>query len=359
MGLQTIRRKLLAAIGLISIITGFITSCTALTKQSSEQQNSQTASQLPISSPSSDSKADVLIQEGDKFFENDKLIEARLAYQKAAEINPTNAEAFAKLGKTLFFINKFDEAITAYQKAIKLNSKDIEAHNMLSSLLRIKGKRSEAIAVTKKVVQTDPDAVESHRLLGLLLAYEDNLTEASKACNRAIQIKPDYSQGHNCLGIILTSQGNLDKAISAHQKSIKLFINELDEPNQLDSEARRLPLAIVYYHLSLAFAAQDKRDEAVDTYNMALKISEPFFVQSENASHHPLGIDYFYRQVPLSSKHFAVLHKKLGIALKDTSQLKEAIPVLQLAKKLFSEQNGKEEIADIDDLLKAKDGERK
>ncbi len=281
MNLQTVRWSwLLIAVGLISTITVSATSCTMLAKQSFKQQGGQSTPQSSLdSSPSYNPKAETLIQSGDKFVKERRLVEARDAYQRAIQIDPKNAVGFAKLGWIFFLQGKWNEGIIAYQKAIELNPKDIESHNMLSSMLRIAGKRAEAIFVLRKAIQTDPNSAESYQLLGLLLAYEDNLTEASKACNRAIQIKPDYEQGHDCVGIIFTSQGNLDKAISAYQTSIKLFH---DAPS--NAELEKLPQAVRYYHLSLAFAAQGKRSEAVDNYNIALQLFKPLLSQLINSS---------------------------------------------------------------------------
>jgi len=345
---------LLIAVGLASIVTVSARSCTMLTKQPSERQSEQATPQpSPDSSPSSNSSVETLIQAGDRFHKERKLVEAHDAYQKATQINPKNAEAFAKLGFILIVSAKPTQAIAAYQKAIALNPKDIESHNMLSSLLRMGGKRVEAIAVLRKAVQTSPNSAESYRLLGLNLAYEDNLAEASEACNRAIQLKPDYAQAYSCRGIILTSQGKLDEAISAYQKSIKLLSAESSNSN-LDPGLQKLPLSIHYYHLSLAFTAQGKRSEAVDTYNLALKISEPLLSPIVNSSPTSprASVEIFYRQVPLSAKYFATPHKQLGIALKDKGQLEEAIFVFQLAKELFAKQNNQEQVAAIDDLLK-------
>ncbi|MBD1935907.1 tetratricopeptide repeat protein [Microcoleus sp. FACHB-68] len=325
-----------------------------LTKNPFERKNEQAMPQSsPDSLPSSNFSAKTLIQAGDRFYKERKLVEAQNAYQEASEIDPTNSEAFVKLGHILLVQGKTDAAIAVYQKAIELNPKDIESYNMLSSLLRIKGKRSEAIAVLKKAIQTDSNSVESYRLLGLLLAYEDNLNEASNACNQAIQLDPNYSLGYNCLGIILTSQGKLDEAISTHQTSIKLFSEKYRNSN-LDGVGDGLGLAIRYYALSLALTAQGKPREAVNTYNVALKLFEPdllrilkFSPNSPKAS-----VKYFYRQVPLSPKYFSTLHKQLGIALKDNGQPEEAIFVLQLAKELFAEQNNQEQVAVINNLLK-------
>ncbi len=63
----------------------------------------------------------ILFKEGNKFYEKGNINDAIKCYQKSAELNDSNVEAWYNLGGNYFLLNDSKNAITAWQKVVTLN----------------------------------------------------------------------------------------------------------------------------------------------------------------------------------------------------------------------------------------------
>ena len=71
--------------------------------------------------------------------ERGQLNDAIAHYERAAAINPADAEAQNNLGITLFGIGRADDAIADYQKALEIRPAYAEASCNLANVLIAKG----------------------------------------------------------------------------------------------------------------------------------------------------------------------------------------------------------------------------
>ena len=150
---------------------------------------------------------------------------AQVMIEKALELDPESAEAFAALGLARWQIGQMDAAESALRQATSLNADYIPAQLWLAGVLGEQGRYPEEHLVLKNAMERDPlnellmvnyagnlstrgDWVTGRSMLGDLLAlrpdstillrfmskmeiYNGNLVEGWNLANRAYQLEPD------------------------------------------------------------------------------------------------------------------------------------------------------------------------
>jgi tetratricopeptide (TPR) repeat protein len=78
------------------------------------------------------------------------------AYEKAIEIDPSNAEAWNNMGIDLGILGKYDEALYAFREAAQLNSSYAEAWYNMGAIFDIQGKYISAIQAYGAATRINP-----------------------------------------------------------------------------------------------------------------------------------------------------------------------------------------------------------
>ncbi|MGQ0551391.1 MAG: tetratricopeptide repeat protein [Armatimonadota bacterium] len=104
--------------------------------------------------------------------------EARQAYERALEEDPTLADAHINLGRLYHEAKDIVRAEVHYRAAIALASDDSIAHFNLAVLLEDVGRHQEAIGAYQQAIAADPDFADAHYNLGLLSEALGRRTEA-------------------------------------------------------------------------------------------------------------------------------------------------------------------------------------
>lgn len=220
-----------------------------------------------------------------------QLAEAEKGFRKAAELNPTYAEAHINLGITLQEQGKTEAAIAAYRKALLINAAFPEAHNNLGNALKDQGKLPEARDAYQQALRLNPAYAEAHNNLGVAHQMQGAIEAAIASYRRALEINPRYAEAHNNLGVTLQDHGEPDAAIAAFDRAIAI--------NPSYAEA--------YSNKGNALQGQDRLDEAIAAYQRAVALRP----------------DY------------AEAHNNMGNVLKDQGKLDEAIAAFAQALQIF------------------------
>ena len=142
--------------------------------------------------------------------------EARKEVEKALELDPNLAVAYAALG----WIKQYNDwdwkgADSLYRKAMKLapeNAGIIENAAQLSATL---GQFNEALKLDFRAIRLDPVSASARFSLGFHSYYSGRYKEAIASFRKELELNPRMPQAHTYIGLVYLARGNLDSALTA------------------------------------------------------------------------------------------------------------------------------------------------
>ncbi len=181
----------------------------------------------------------------------------------------SNAQAydFYLRGRKYFYGNSrrnFNHAIGMYERAIELDPKYALAWAGLADTYSFMYRYVDASVamVTKaresseRAVQLDPDSAEAHASKGLAQSIDVKSNEAEQEFETAIALNPNLFEAYLFYARYCLSRGNFEKAA-------KLFV-QASEINASNYE----PLL----YLGMAYSAMGRKSDEIDTYRHALEL---------------------------------------------------------------------------------------
>ena len=108
------------------------------------------------------SDLDILIEKGDKAFEERNLDEAINSYTKALSLNPDSADLHYRLGLAYGHKGQLDDAILAFKQAISIEPNHIKARNNLGLAYERKVMLDQALSEYRQAIRINPDDAQSH-----------------------------------------------------------------------------------------------------------------------------------------------------------------------------------------------------
>jgi TolB-like protein/class 3 adenylate cyclase/cytochrome c-type biogenesis protein CcmH/NrfG len=203
----------------------------------------------------------------DKDYEGAK--KAMEYFQKAVEVDPDYAEAYALIGEAYnnyagFGLMPGAEAVskarTAAQKAISLNEQEPMAHKVLAYIhlnydwdweaalseynkalqyglgdpdhfitfydIFINQDYEHAIHVSEQIIENDPFDMQNHWHLGVCNLYAGRFEEALTAFDNALELDPNYSEGQRWKGVTLIFMEKYEDAIYSLEKTLEITHGE-------------------------------------------------------------------------------------------------------------------------------------
>jgi Flp pilus assembly protein TadD/peroxiredoxin len=146
--------------------------------------------------------------------------QAVVAFQEVAKGSP-NASILYRLGNLLLRTGQQDEARVAYERALEIQPDLSEASNDLGTLLAESGDLAGAIERFQAALDATPDYPDALNNLGYALLLSGRGAEARQLYEQALKIQPDFPEALNNLGLILGRQGDLDRAESYFRKALE------------------------------------------------------------------------------------------------------------------------------------------
>ena len=132
---------------------------------------------------------------------------AKEAAQRALEIDETLAEAHATLARIKRdFDWDWSGSEREYQRAIQLNPTDANAHQSYGITLSEVGRFEEAITESKRAVELDPLSLPSSRALGQTFYYARQYDQAIDQEQKALELDPNFFSAHLELGYAYLSK---------------------------------------------------------------------------------------------------------------------------------------------------------
>ncbi len=194
-----------------------------------------------------------------KFYDDD----ARIAFEKAVELDPDFAMAYNYLASSYANLQNIEARDTALKRAKALSPKATEKER-----LRIEGHYASTIErnlgkyfrILQQRAEKFPKEKGIFYSLGNYHYFSGDFNKAIKELNKVLELDPNYGDALNMIGYTYLEKGDFSKAIEHLKKYVDL---NPDEANPLDS------LAEAYFWMG-------QLDEATASYKDALEIKPEF-----------------------------------------------------------------------------------
>lgn len=196
-------------------------------------------------------------QKGDAAAIAGNLQEALALFGGVCRTDPTDVEAWVKLGMTQKRLGDYSAAEASCRRAVTLQPKLGFAHFGLGSALHSQGRLNEAVAAYRRATQLQPAFADAHYLLGNALHEGGAMTEAVASYRRAIALRPDFAEAVADLAAALTSLGEIEDAAPLIDRALAL------QPGNLAALANKSNL----------LRLEGKIDAAIENYRHALRIA--------------------------------------------------------------------------------------
>ena len=174
---------------------------------------------------------------GYSFYERitkDDNAKARELFEKAVQLDPEYAWAWAMIGETYFIDTRYgwhrpreesEKKMVEYaQKAMKLDDSIPDALALMASTHIVKKEYDEAIAIIEKSIALNPNSAENHAILGMYYRFVGRFEDSIRMTEKAIRLHPYYPDWYlYSLEYSYYYLGQYEKAINIAKKHLKLI----------------------------------------------------------------------------------------------------------------------------------------
>jgi Tfp pilus assembly protein PilF len=136
--------------------------------------------------------------------------EARAAYDKALEMDPSCASAHFNLAVAFVQAGNFGDAEAHYRQALA-GRPNAETHNGLGFVLGRQGRTDEALAEFRKAIDADASFTPAYNNLAETLARQGKFADAEQYYERSLAVKASPAV-YNALGVVQRRLGKTDEA---------------------------------------------------------------------------------------------------------------------------------------------------
>jgi len=236
-------------------------------------------------------------------FRRKSLEYARQMFNKAIEIDPEYARAYAGVADTCSLLyTYFDareshlrQADMASRKAIELEPELAEAHVARGNALSMSKRFEESEASFEQAMRLDPKMFDAAYCYGRAKLAQGQFEDAAKLFERAAALRPEDYQQPGFLGQVLVDLGRKEEAEAAYRRQVKLIDQHLelnpDDPRAcilgsiahatLKNEDQAIAFAeramatdpddpMLLYNVACTYAQLGKSDEALTALERAV-----------------------------------------------------------------------------------------
>jgi tetratricopeptide (TPR) repeat protein len=187
---------------------------------------------------------------------------AEAALRKAIDLDKTNTDALAKLGKVQVQEGSADKALALYQQSIKDNPREVTFYILSGELYEAKKDWDHAKGMYQQALSISPDhPLASNNLAYVILEQGGNVDVAMGLAQTARRGMPDSPNAADTLGWAYYQKGIYGSAISQFQEALRLGEKRGDPED-----------AELHYHLGLAYQKDNKTGLARQQLEKAVKL---------------------------------------------------------------------------------------
>ena len=156
------------------------------------------------------------------------------AAQRAVELAPESAAAWAVLGHAQYRNENATEAVKAAEKAVELDPKSGLAQAVLARAKAADLRHDAALKAAIEAVKLDPQSAYAYTSLAVAHEAMADFGRAQAAVEKAIALQPQFAQWHTHLGDLLAARLRYDAARAEYDKALA---NAPDYPRALLGKA--------------------------------------------------------------------------------------------------------------------------
>ncbi|HVQ56102.1 MAG TPA: tetratricopeptide repeat protein [Pyrinomonadaceae bacterium] len=150
----------------------------------------------------------------------DAFPKARMAAQKALEIDGTLGEAWATLAQVKWSYDwDFMGAERDFQRAIELDPNYPTAHQWYGEFLETMGRFDESLAEMRRAQELDPLSLIISKELGTALLFARRYDVAIMQLKKVLEMDENFASAHFDLGYCYLMKGMYDESIAEFQKA--------------------------------------------------------------------------------------------------------------------------------------------
>lgn len=176
-----------------------------------------------------------LKQQAQTLFQQQRLDEARAAYEKLCRAAPKDGGSWNMLGALNGMLGDLAGAEKCFRRALDADPAAAGVHTNLGNALQLQGKLEEAERSYRKALKLTPNNWEALTNLGNLLRRKGEQEQAEQHYRQALLHNPAYADAHSNLGVLLHDQGKHDEAISHYAQALRLQPQHFDARHNLVS----------------------------------------------------------------------------------------------------------------------------
>jgi tetratricopeptide (TPR) repeat protein len=176
---------------------------------------------------------------------------------------PTAAAAARALGSSLMMLSRFEEARTAFQKAQQLDPSSVEIIADLATVMLACGQSNEAEAMLRRTIESHSDVSEPLVALADLQFNHGRDAEALETAHRSVHLDPTNARALVVVGSVHLKRGEPAAALDAFQGALAL------NPGMVEWQAFR----------GVALSELGRHAEAFDAFERLLATDPEFFTR--------------------------------------------------------------------------------
>ena len=168
--------------------------------------------------------ADIQNGMGLLYYHKERFEKAEASYKKAIELDPTHADARHNLGTLYLYLGRYHESIGQFNEALA-NDTYRNQSNSLNSLGWAHYKLQDYVAAEKyfkEVVERDRKYLIAYDNLAKVYMATNRIDDAIEQLNYVIGLAPFYPEANLDMGICMLRNNNKDKAREHFLKVLKV-----------------------------------------------------------------------------------------------------------------------------------------
>ncbi len=225
-----------------------------------------------------DWKSSELADQGLEQDASDMLIEALNEINKAVELDPSSAEAYAYQAEILFDLVNYEQADEAIDNALLTNPDSVDVQRIAGYLMEFRGYRQEAIDHYKTAIRLHPQLAMLHHSLGRTYIGAGEIDLAIDSLETAVELDSENSEYLYFMGYAYFTIGERELAADYFKQAVEL---------RPDYPAAHCQLGLIYYQQRNWEGAIPELETGVEGYGDLLSYRNAF-------CYYTLGLSYFY-----------------------------------------------------------------